>query len=117
MTAAGQNEEDLDLRTRVQVRAWRDEEFRQLVRTDPKAAVESLGITVPEGMNFNVVDDSPGVFNLVVADPPSGKSSTVGADELAQADRGGNASEGAHCTLTAECWCPNSITGACGLFC
>jgi hypothetical protein len=117
MTAAGQNEEDLDLRTRVQVRAWRDEEFRQLVRTDPKAAIESLGIAVPEGLNFNVVDDTPGTFNLVVADPPSGKSSTVGAAEFAQDEGGGHASQGAHCTLTAECFCPNSVTGACGLFC
>jgi hypothetical protein len=116
MTASEQSEEDLDLRTRVQLRAWQDPEFRQLVRTDPKAAVESLGVTVPEGLNFNVVDDTPGTFNLVIADPPSGESSTVASDELVMSDRG-HASEGAHCTLTAECFCPRSVTGACGLFC
>ncbi|MBV9822333.1 MAG: nitrile hydratase subunit alpha [Actinobacteria bacterium] len=116
MTAPEQNEEGLDLRTRVQIQAWRDPEFRQLVRTDPRAAVRSLGLEVPDGLDFTVVDDSPGTFHLVVADPPSGESSTVGSEELVAADRG-HASEGAHCTLTAECFCPRSLTGACGLFC
>lgn len=116
MTAAETSEEGLDLRTRVQIRAWRDAEFRQLVRTDPKAAIASLGVEVPEGLNFNVVDDTPGTFNLVVADPPSGAASTVASDELVTA-KGGHASEGAHCTLTAECFCPRSVTGPCGLFC
>lgn len=116
MTASEKADESLDLRTRVQIAAWRDADFRQLVRTDPKAAIESLGVEVPAGLTFNIVDDTPGTFNLVVADPPSGASSTVESAELMQ-DQGGHASQGAHCTLTAECFCPNSLTGACGLFC
>lgn len=107
-------QETQDLRTRVILRAWKDTDFRQLVRENPRAAIESMGETVPEGMSFNVVEDVPGTYNLVLIEPPSGEPSTVERRELRAQ---GGASQGAHCTLTAECFCPDSITGACGLFC
>lgn len=118
MTAEPNEASDVqsDLRTRVQIKAWKDADFRQLLKDDPRAAIESLGETVPEGLQFEVVKDLPGKFHLVIADPPSGDPSTVEERELAYG-RGGNASEGRSCTLTAECFCPRTLTGACGLFC
>lgn len=35
-------------------RAWRDPEFVRLLERDPKAALRSLGVEVPEGINLAV---------------------------------------------------------------
>lgn len=116
MSEQPDNERGLDLRTRVTIRAWEDPEFRQLVRTNPKAAIESMGESVPENFIFNIVNDVAGAYNLVLMEPPSGTPSTVTSEDLSERDAA-RASQGRSCTLTAECFCPRSLTGACGLFC
>ncbi|MFO1478361.1 MAG: nitrile hydratase [Verrucomicrobiota bacterium] len=34
--------------------AWRDPEFCRLIETDPKAALKSLGVEVPDGVKLNM---------------------------------------------------------------
>ena len=49
------SEEEQDVRTRMMVRAWKDPDFRALVRTDPRAAMVEMGADVPPNMTIIVV--------------------------------------------------------------
>lgn len=50
---------------RVVAKAWTDPDFKARLLDDGTAAVAELGITGPEG-NIRVVENEPGVHNLVV---------------------------------------------------
>ncbi|MDH3683953.1 MAG: nitrile hydratase subunit alpha [Acidimicrobiia bacterium] len=50
---------------RVVAKAWSDPEFKARLLADGTAAVAELGITGPEG-NVRVVENEPGVHNMVV---------------------------------------------------
>jgi len=50
---------------RVVAKAWTDPEFKARLLADGTAAVAELGITGPEG-NIRVVENEPGVHNMVV---------------------------------------------------
>lgn len=104
-----------DLRTQVLVRAWKDPHFRESVRRNPHEALSRLGFYIPQEISINIVDDTPDTYNLVLREPPAGSPSTVESHEL-QAVAAASSS-GQICTITAECFCPSSITGACSLFC
>lgn len=104
-----------DLRNQVLVRAWKDPHFREAVRRNPREALSRHGFYIPEGISINVVDDTPDTYNLVLREPPAGSPSTVEPQELRVVAAA--SSSGQICTLTAECGCPASLTGACSLFC
>jgi hypothetical protein len=49
-----------DLEVRLIQRAWRDDAFKQRLLTDPKAAItEELGVDVLEGVEVEVLEESP----------------------------------------------------------
>lgn len=47
-------------------RAWVDPEFRELLLSDTKAAARKLGIDASGPVEFVVVENTPGVHNLIV---------------------------------------------------
>ena len=51
---------------RVVARAWRDPEFRTRLLADAPAAIAELGIGGVEGRHLVVVENAPGVHNVVV---------------------------------------------------
>ena len=56
-----------DLEERIVARAWADEDFRAQLKADPHAAVaEETGITVPEAIDIEVLEETPEKGYLVI---------------------------------------------------
>jgi nitrile hydratase len=51
---------------RVVARAWRDEAFRERLLADGTAAIAELGFGGPQGEHIVVVENKPGIHNVVV---------------------------------------------------
>jgi Nitrile hydratase, alpha chain len=74
-----------DLESKVVARAWADESFRERLKADPRAAVaEETGITVPESINVEVLEETPEKAYLVI---PANRVAV--ADEQLDAAGGG----------------------------
>ena len=60
-----------ELRARILSRAGEDGDFRARLVADPKAAVaDEIGMTVPEGFNVEVHEDSATTAHLVLSPSP-----------------------------------------------
>jgi hypothetical protein len=111
-----------DLRTLVNMWAWRDASFRHRLLEDPGAAIaeltERLGIDLPYGVEFRVVEDDPGVFTIPLAQNPVGASPAEFVErnygKAAQIESAEEAiGSGAFWSITAECFCSLTETGGC----
>jgi len=52
-------------------RAWEDEAFKQELLSNPRAAIEeALGVTLPEGIEIYVHEQTPTTVHLVLPMPP-----------------------------------------------
>jgi Nitrile hydratase, alpha chain len=74
-----------DLEDRLVARAWADEAFRERLKADPRSAVaEEVGITLPESIEIEVLEETPQKGYLVI---PANR--VVISDELLEAASGG----------------------------
>ena len=56
-----------DLEAKIVARAWADEGFRARLKADPRAAVaEETGVTVPESIALEVLEETPEKAYLVI---------------------------------------------------
>jgi hypothetical protein len=55
---------------RVIAKAWADEDFKSALLADPRAALRTQGIEIPEGITVRVVENSDNVINLVLPKAP-----------------------------------------------
>ena len=56
-----------DLETKLVSRAWADEKFRERLKADPRAAVaEETGVTVPEAIEIEVLEETPDKAYIVI---------------------------------------------------
>jgi hypothetical protein len=107
-----------DVQQQVLVRSWEDPEFRELVSSDPRAALSQLGFEVTSDIEVKVVPQGNSELTLLVADHPAGEPLTPSGDFKPQENwtsRGGGC--GNTCTLTGECGCPTDGTLTCGCAC
>ena len=75
-----------DLEAKIVARAWADEGFRQRLKTDPRGMVaEETGISVPESVHIEVVEETPETAYLVI---PMNRMAV--SDEELEAASGGN---------------------------
>jgi hypothetical protein len=75
-----------DVEARVVARAQTDEGFRERLKADPRAAIaEETGVTMPESVRIEVLEETPEKAYLVI--PPSRAS--VPDEELDFAAGGG----------------------------
>ena len=75
-----------EMRERLIAKAAEDETFRDLLLSDPKAAVnEELGVNIPPGYTLKVHEEAADTSHLVL--PPPGN---LGEADLAQAAGGRN---------------------------
>ena len=56
-----------ELEAQIVARAWADEDFRQRLQADPRTAVaEVTGVTVPESIEIEVLEETPEKAYLVI---------------------------------------------------
>jgi hypothetical protein len=60
----------LDRSDRIIAKAWADEKFKAALKADPKAALASQGIELPEGLTLNVLENTETSYTLVLPKPP-----------------------------------------------
>jgi hypothetical protein len=53
---------------------WADEDFKKRFLADPIAVLAAEGVTLPEGMVVNIVENSPREITLVIPAAPSSLS-------------------------------------------
>jgi hypothetical protein len=69
------------LETKVIGRAWEDAEFRKLLLSDPRRAIEQvLGQALPQQLKVNVTEETPDTFHMVLPTKPDA------SEELSQED-------------------------------
>ncbi|MBD2287818.1 NHLP leader peptide family natural product precursor [Microcystis wesenbergii FACHB-1317] len=74
----------------IVARAWRDAAFKQQLLSNPKAVLTEAGMSVPEDVELQVVQDTPILRHLVLPVAPAGGSSTLSEDELDLVSGGGS---------------------------
>jgi hypothetical protein len=86
--------EQKTLQEQIVARAMKDEAFRQELLSNPKAAVErGLGITLPQGTNIQVHEDTPDTVHIVLPmKVQSGEPRELSDAELEQAVGGAGGS-------------------------
>ncbi len=91
-----------DVESRVMGRALTDADFRQLLLSDPRAAVQDeLGVDLPADVTINVVEEKADTIYLVL--PPTEESSETGElsdAELGAVAGGGDWMSGTTCPMT-----------------
>jgi hypothetical protein len=86
---------------KINVKAWSDENFKKRLMSNPKSALQEMGITPPAGMEVKVVENTNTVVHLpLYAKPQSGE---LAEEDLMQV-AGGQAS-----TCSASYW-PSQAT-------
>ena len=63
---------------RVVMRAWRDVEFKSLLLRDPRGALKTLDIDVPEHLSLAVYDNTGSTHHMVICTPCSCYPSFLG---------------------------------------
>ena len=63
---------------RVVMRAWQDADFRSLLLSDPRSALEQLDIDVPGHLSLAVYDNTGSVHHMVICTPCSCYPSFLG---------------------------------------
>ena len=79
--------EQKTLQEQIVARVMKDEIFRQELLSNPKATVErELGITLPEGTNIQVYEDTPNTVHIVIPmKVQSGEPQELSDEDLKQA--------------------------------
>jgi hypothetical protein len=84
-------------------RAERDDEFRALLKSDPRAAVsQELGIEIPGALEVKVIEEDLAQVILVL--PAQSRPGELREEELAGV-AGGSASYCGHTHCSADCNC------------
>ncbi len=76
-------------------RAWRDPEFAERLRADPRSALAEIGGGVPGDVTLVVHDEAQPVFQLPAPDDPDAQAALARAAEAALAEFTRAASAGA----------------------
>ncbi|PLS69001.1 MAG: NHLP leader peptide family natural product precursor [Cyanobacteria bacterium M5B4] len=72
------------LENQIIERVWRDEEFRQLLRSNPRKAIaEVLGMELPDRLQIQVLEEQPDTLYLVIpANPNAKEEAPLSPEEL-----------------------------------
>jgi hypothetical protein len=105
----------LDSPDRVIAKAWADEDFKAALMANPKAALMTQGIEIPDGVTLNVFENTDTVFNLVLPKLPD--LALVGETlDSAEPDRCGGGRCGGGCGC-GGCGCGGGGCQSCNCIC
>ena len=74
---------------RVIAKAWADQDFKAALLADPRSALQSQGIDLPEGLTLNVLEDSENRVNLVLPKAPDMAMTEESMDQVVAQERCG----------------------------
>lgn len=60
-----------EMRNKIIVHAWKDPNFKKQLLSNPKAALKSFGLTLPENLNIKVMEEPENTFTLVLPKAPA----------------------------------------------
>jgi uncharacterized membrane protein len=98
---------------RVIAKAWADEDFKMALMANPKEALKSQGIEIPEDVTLNVFENSGKVINLVLPSMPDLALAGEVLDQSAGAARCGGCGGGGGCSCGGGCGCGGSCLCLC----
>jgi hypothetical protein len=104
----------LDHSERVIAKAWADEDFKAALLANPRAALRSQGIEIPEGVTLNVLENSENVINLVLPKLPE---MALAGESLDQADGAARCGGGGCGCGGGGCGCGGCGGGGCLCLC
>ncbi|MBW4510397.1 MAG: NHLP leader peptide family RiPP precursor [Scytonematopsis contorta HA4267-MV1] len=79
-----------DFQTKIIIKAWQDENFKQELLSNPKAVFErESGIKAPDGMQVTILEESPLHYYMVLPVKPSCDESEELSEEALEAIAGG----------------------------
>jgi hypothetical protein len=81
-------------------RAWKDENFKQRLLSDPKGVFREAGIPLPSNLKVNVHVDTPDTMNLII---PRNPAESELSEETLNAVSGGSGA-GDTCYQTCGQW-------------
>jgi hypothetical protein len=67
---------------KVIARAWSDPDYKARLMSDPKGALAEAGVTLEEGSDIEVIEDTATVRHLVIPAPPA--EGELSEDQLEQ---------------------------------
>ena len=56
---------------RIVARCWVDAEFKARLQADPVAVLQAEGLSLPQGVQLQVLEDTPTLCHLVLVQPPA----------------------------------------------
>ena len=92
-----------DLWAMVIERSWRDADFKQRLKTDPKAVLNELGFALPDGLEVEVVENSATKIYMTLPGPVGAPEPDI--DEIESTATGPGRSA---CSITGSCCCCNA---------
>jgi hypothetical protein len=95
-----------DVELQLIEKAWKDEAFRQALRSDPQGAVESvLGGKLPAGLQVKLVEETPDTFYLVLPAKPDRALAEQITDQQLEAVAGGGWTDATCVSDCGSCTC------------
>ena len=85
----------------IVARAWRDEAYKQQLIANPKQVLSDAGMAVDEGVEVQIIEDTPTTRHLVFPVAPSGGQSLT-EDQLELVAGGGSTATSTNEVQTAE---------------
>ncbi len=87
-------------------KAWSDESFKKRLKQNPTPVLAEMGIEVPEGLDIEVVENTPQKYYLMIPKAPSAEMFEEAVQALSSLDRIGSM-EGCstlmiHCTINVS---------------
>lgn len=59
-----------DIWRKITMRSWEDANFKQKLLMNPEAVLDEYNVPRQSGVRYRVVQDGPGVRNLLLRQPP-----------------------------------------------
>ncbi len=87
---------------KVVAKAWTDDEFKVKLMSDPKAVFKENGVSVPEGMDVKIVENTPTLTHFTLPERSKAKGGELSDEQLDSVAGGGY--------IDWEGWHPDGVT-------